>query len=31
VAESFFGKLKNELIYRRPWSTREEARDAIEA
>ena len=29
VAESFFGTLKNELIYRRPWSTREEARDAI--
>ena len=29
VAESFFGSLKNELIYRRPWSTREEARDAI--
>ncbi len=29
VAESFFGTLKNELIYRRPWSTRENARDAI--
>ena len=29
VAESFFGTLKNELIYRRPWSTREEARHAI--
>jgi transposase InsO family protein len=29
VAESFFGTLKNELIYRRPWSTREEAHDAI--
>ena len=29
VAESFFGTLKNELVYRRPWSTREEARDAI--
>ena len=29
VGESFFGTLKNELIYRRPWLTREEARDAI--
>ncbi len=29
VAESFFGTLKNELIYRRPWCTRKEARDAI--
>lgn len=29
VAESFFGTLKNELIYRRPWSTRTQARDAI--
>ncbi len=29
VAESFFGTLKNELIYRRPWSTREETHDAI--
>ncbi len=29
VAESFFGTLKNELIYRRPWFTREEARTAI--
>ena len=29
VAESFFGTLKNELIYRRPWLTRESARDAI--
>lgn len=29
VAESFFGTLKNELIYRRPWLTREHARDAI--
>jgi transposase InsO family protein len=29
VAESFFGTLKNELIYRRPWLTREDARDAI--
>ncbi len=29
VGESFFGTLKNELIYRRPWLTREDARDAI--
>ena len=29
VAESFFGTLKNELIYRRPWFTREAAHDAI--
>ena len=29
VAESFFGTLKNELIYRRPWLTRMQARDAI--
>ena len=29
VAESFFGTIKNELIYRPPWSTREQARDAI--
>jgi transposase InsO family protein len=29
VAESFFGTLKNELIYRRPWPTREEVRAAI--
>lgn len=29
VAESFFGTLKNELLYRRPWLTREDARDAI--
>ena len=29
VGESFFGTLKNELIYRRPWLTREAARDAI--
>jgi putative transposase len=28
-AESFFGTLKNELIYRQPWLTREDARDAI--
>ena len=29
VAESFFGTLKNELIYRRPWLNRESARNAI--
>ena len=29
AAGSFFGTLKNELIYRRPWLTREDARDAI--
>jgi len=29
VVESFFGTLKTELIYRRPWSTRREARSAI--
>ena len=29
VSESFFGTLKTELIYRRPWPTRESARDAI--
>ncbi len=29
VAESFFGILKNELIYRRPWLTRRAAREAI--
>ncbi len=29
VAESFFGTLKNELIYRRPWLTRKAAGDAI--
>ena len=29
VAESFFGTLKPELIYRRPWLTRESVRDAI--
>jgi len=29
VAESFFGTLKNELIYRRPWLTRKSACDAI--
>jgi len=29
VAESFFGTLKNELIYRRPWQAREQVRGAI--
>ena len=29
VAESFFGTLKNELIYRRPWLDRASARNAI--
>ena len=29
VAESFFGTLKIELIYRRPWFTRRAAKDAI--
>ncbi len=29
VAESFFGTLKTELIYRRPWPTLESARQAI--
>jgi putative transposase len=29
VAESFFGTLKNELIYRRPWLDRASVRDAI--
>ena len=29
VAESFFGTLKNELIYRQPWLTRQAARNAI--
>ncbi len=29
VSESFFGTLKTELIYRRPWLTRESAREAI--
>ena len=29
VVESFFGTLKNELIYRRPWLTREDARESI--
>ena len=29
VAESFFGTLKTELIYRRPWIDRESARHAI--
>jgi putative transposase len=29
VVESFFGTLKTELIYRRPWPTRKTVRDAI--
>ena len=29
VAESFFGTLKNELIYRRPWLNRASVRTAI--
>lgn len=29
VVESFFGTLKNELIYRRPWPTRESAHQAV--
>ena len=29
VAESFFGTLKNALIYRRPWLTRKAAHEAI--
>ncbi len=29
VAESFFGTFKNELIYHRPWLTRQDAKDAI--
>ena len=29
MAESFFGTIKNELIYRRPWLDRESAREAI--
>jgi hypothetical protein len=29
VAERFSGTLKTELIYRRPWLTRESAREAI--
>jgi transposase InsO family protein len=29
VAESFFATLKTELIYRRPWPTKQEARTAI--
>lgn len=31
VAESFFATIKNELIYRRHWSTRREAQLAIDA
>ena len=29
VVESFFGTLKNELIYRTPWPTRESAHQAV--
>jgi putative transposase len=29
VVESFFGTLKNELIYRKPWPTRESAHQAV--
>ena len=29
VAESFFATLKTELLYRRPWATKREARTAI--
>jgi len=29
VAESFFSTLKTELVYRRPWPTRAEARRAV--
>ena len=29
VAESFFGSFKNEWIYRRPWLTGQDAKDAI--
>jgi putative transposase len=29
VAESFFATLKTELIYRRPWPTKHEAKAAI--
>ncbi len=29
VAESFFGTFKNGLIYRRPWLTRQDEKDAI--
>jgi transposase InsO family protein len=31
VVESFFGTLKTELIYRRPWPTREAAHQAVAA
>jgi transposase InsO family protein len=31
VVESFFGTLKTELIYRRPWPTRESAHQAVAA
>jgi len=29
MAESFFATLKNELIYRQPWSTQARARAAV--
>jgi len=29
VAESFFGTLKNELVYRQPWVSQQAARDAV--
>ena len=29
VTESFFGTLKTELVYRRPWPTRRDAKNAI--
>ena len=31
VVESFFGTLKTELIYRRPWPTRESVHQAVAA
>ena len=31
VVESFFGTLKTELVYRRPWPTRESAHQAVAA
>jgi putative transposase len=29
VAESFFGRMKEELLYRRPWESKRELRDAV--
>jgi transposase InsO family protein len=29
MAESFFATLKTELVYRRPWPTKQQARTAI--